>query len=348
MDFYKNLTNQSPFIVAELSGNHNQSLDTAKALIDAAAEAGVDAIKLQTYRADTMTLDVDHPDFKIEQEDNLWQGEHLYNLYQQAATPYEWHQELFDYAQSNGLVAFSSPFDQGAVDLLTGLDVPCFKIASFELTDLPLIRHVATQGKPVIMSTGLASIEEIEQAIATVEAQGNNEIVLLKCTSTYPSDPENAHLNTITDMQKRFGYPVGLSDHSLGIGVAVASVALGVCMIEKHLVLDRNSDAVDAQFSMTPEEFKLLVSEVKQAHRAMGSVCYGGSDDEQESKKFRRSIYVKSEIKAGETFSDDNLQIIRPAYGLPPADWDKVLGKSAQTDLVTGTPLDWSHVQEES
>jgi len=336
-----------PFIIAELSGNHGQDLNTALALVEAAAVAGVDAIKLQTYRADTMTLDLNGDDFNVSEDDSLWQGENLYSLYEKASTPYEWHQVLFEKAQSLGLIAFSSPFDCEAVDFLDGLGVPCFKIASFEINDIPLIKHAASKGKPLIISAGMASIEEIQLAVDSARDAGCDEIVLLKCTSTYPSSPENSHLNTITDMKDRFGCPVGLSDHSRGIGVAVASVALGACVIEKHFVLDRSSGVVDAEFSMEPDEFKLLVQETHRAWEAMGEVTYGGSDAEQKSKKYRRSIYCKAEIKKGEILSVDNLQIIRPSFGLEPKEWDTVIGKMALTNISKGTPLDWSMVESD-
>ena len=338
------LNSKQPLIIAELSGNHQQDKSQALALIAAAAEAGAGAIKLQTYTADSMTLDMQTDDFIVNEEGSLWQGESLYSLYQKAATPYEWHAELFAYASSLGLLAFSSPFDIPAVDFLADLDVPYFKIASFEITDLPLIRHAATKGKPLIISTGMASIEEIQAAIDTAKHAGCDEITLLKCTSTYPATAENSHLNTMTDMQQRFGLPVGLSDHSLGNGVAIASVALGATMIEKHLVLARDSDAVDAGFSMTPDELKLLVEEVNQAANAMGEITYGGSQDEQASKKYRRSIYCYADIKAGEVFSPDNVTIIRPSFGLPPADWDRLLGQTANRDIPRGTALSWDMV----
>lgn len=336
---------KQPIIIAELSGNHQQDKSIALALIKAAADAGADAIKLQTYTADSMTLDMQSDDFMVNEEGSLWQGQSLYSLYQKASTPYEWHAELFAYADSLGMLAFSSPFDKHAVDFLAELDVPYFKIASFEITDLPLIHHAASKGKPLIISTGMATIKEIQSAIDTAKTAGCNDITLLKCTSTYPATAENAHLNTITDMQHKFGLAVGLSDHSLGIGIAVASVALGTTMIEKHLVLERESEAVDAGFSMTPDELKLLVREVKQAAKAMGEIRYGGSDDEQESKKYRRSIYSCEDIKAGDVFSLDNVKIIRPSYGLPPADWDSLLGQTADRDIPTGTALNWDMVK---
>lgn len=331
-------------IIAELSGNHQQDISIAKQLITAAADAGADAIKLQTYTADSMTLDCDGEDFMVNEPGSLWLNQSLYSLYQKASTPYEWHDELFKYARSLGIMAFSSPFDLAAVDFLDSLDVPCFKIASFEITDIPLIRHAASKGKPLIISTGMATIEEIQLAINTAQEAGCEDITLLKCTSTYPASPSNSHLNTIPDMQQRFGLPVGLSDHSLGIGVAVASIALGATMIEKHLVLERDSAAVDAGFSMTPDELALLVKEVRTAEKAMGEVTYGGSNDEQASKKYRRSIYACRDIAEGEQLTADNVRIIRPSFGLPPAVWDRVIGCKAKQFIRKGTALSWDLV----
>jgi pseudaminic acid synthase len=333
-----------PFVIAELSGNHNQQLELAIAMIDAAAEAGVHAIKLQTYTADSMTLDVHADDFVIQEQDSLWQGEKLHALYQKAATPYTWHKILFDKAQSLGMLAFSSPFDEDAVDFLDGLDVPCFKIASFELTDLPLIRKAASKGKPLIMSTGMASLAEIEEAVNTARQAGCQDLILLKCTSTYPALASNTNLNTIPHLRDAFGCQVGLSDHTAGIGASVAAVALGASVIEKHFVLDRNAGGVDAAFSLEPQELTLLVSETKTAWQAMGEVRYGGTAAEEMSKQYRRSIYVCRDIGAGETFSADNLKIVRPAFGLAPKHWDNVLGKVAKQDLPLGTALGWEHL----
>lgn len=336
-----------PLIVAELSGNHQQSLDTALALVDAAADCGVDAIKLQTYTADTMTLDVEGPGFTIEDDDSLWKGESLHALYDKAHTPWAWHQAVFQRAAERGLLAFSTPFDATAVDFLESLDVPCYKIASFEMTDLPLVRRVAETGKPMIVSTGMASDDEIAEMLAVIASANARPPVLLKCTSTYPSTAENANLRTMPDMHRRFDVPVGLSDHSLGIGVAVAATALGACVIEKHFVLSRNSDAVDAAFSMEPEEMRQLVEECRRAHAALGRVHYGGAEAEQASFKFRRSIYVAQDIAEGDTLTGDNLKVIRPGYGLPPKDWDRVLGRRAAVALRRGTPLAWTHVADD-
>lgn len=328
-----------PFVIAELSGNHNQDLALAKQMVKAAAEAGVDAIKLQTYTADSMTLNIDSEHFRIQEKDSLWYGSHLHELYAKACTPYEWHKILFEYANELGLIAFSSPFDEAAVDFLETLDVPAYKIASFELTDIPLIQKAAATGKPLIMSTGMASITEIHEAVAAAHSQGNQQIVLLKCTSTYPATPDNTHLSTIKDMQTRFNCPIGLSDHTRGIGVAVASVALGACVIEKHFVLDRSAGGVDAEFSLQPEEFSSLVKNCQQAHQAMGQVTYGGSVSEEKSKYYRRSIFACCDIQAGEALTSENIKIVRPAIGLAPKHWPDVLGKTARKKLPAGTPI---------
>ncbi|MFC6439338.1 pseudaminic acid synthase [Pseudobowmanella zhangzhouensis] len=330
-----------PYIIAELSGNHDQDLNLAKRMVEAAAAAGAHAIKLQTYTADSMTLDVQSKGFVIEETDSLWHGESLHKLYQKASTPYEWHQELFALANTLGLDAFSSPFDEAAVDFLDGLNVPCFKIASFELTDLPLIRKAASKGKPLIMSTGMASLSEIEQAVSTAKQAGCEQIILLKCTSTYPAEPSNTNLHTIPHMRDAFGCMVGLSDHTAGVGASVAAVALGAPVIEKHFVLDRSAGRVDAAFSLEPAELKALVVETKRAWQAMGQVVYGGSAAEEKAKQYRRSIYVSRDMQAGEAFDASNLKIVRPAFGLAPKHWDVVQGKQAKTALKKGTPLSW-------
>ncbi|WP_339724821.1 pseudaminic acid synthase [uncultured Paraglaciecola sp.] len=331
-----------PFIIAELSGNHNQQLELAIQMVEAAAKAGAHAIKLQTFTADSMTLDVDNEHFVIQEKDSLWQGQSLHALYQKAATPYEWHQPLFNKAKSLGMLAFSSPFDEQAVDFLDELDVPCFKIASFELTDIPLIRKAASKNKPLIMSTGMASLSEIEQAVNTARNVGCDDIILLKCTSTYPAEPTQSNILTIPHLRDAFGCQVGLSDHTAGVGVSVAAVALGATVIEKHFVLDRQAGGVDAAFSLEPDELASLVMETKRAHQALGQVTYGGTQAEEKSKQYRRSIYVSEDILQGQRLSVENLRIVRPAYGLAPKNWDKVLGKVAKQNLAKGTPLDWS------
>ncbi|MFT4994873.1 MAG: pseudaminic acid synthase [Paraglaciecola sp.] len=333
-----------PFVIAELSGNHQQSLDLAMGMVEAAAKAGAHAIKLQTYTADSMTLDVASDDFVIQEQDSLWKGEKLHGLYQKAATPYAWHKPLFDKARSLGMSAFSSPFDEDAVDFLDSLHVPCFKIASFELTDLPLIAKAASKGKPLIMSTGMASLAEIEQAVGTAEQAGCRQIILLKCTSTYPALASNTNLNTIPHLSEAFGCQVGLSDHTAGIGASVAAIALGATVIEKHFVLDRSAGGVDAEFSLEPAELALLVTESKRAWQAMGEVRYGGSAAEEKSKQYRRSIYVSQDIAAGEVLNADNLRVVRPAFGLAPKHWDQVRGKVAKCALTKGTALSWEHI----
>lgn len=335
-----------PFIIAELSGNHNQNFALAKDMILAAAKAGADAIKLQTYTADSITLNVDHPDFLIKEKDSLWCGERLYGLYEKAATPYEWHQDLFEYARSLGLLAFSSPFDLDAVDFLESLNVPCYKIASFELTHLPLIKKVAQTGKPIIMSTGMASLADIEEAVQTAKQAGCNDIILLKCTSTYPASANNTHLATLAHMQQAFSVEVGLSDHTGGIGAAVAAVALGATVIEKHFVLDKNDGGVDAAFSLEPHELTQLVVETKRAWEAVGHVAYGGTQAEEKSKQYRRSIYVCKAIQAGEAFTEDNVKIVRPAFGLAPKHLEAVLGKQAAVSLLPGHALTWSDISK--
>ncbi|WP_218310841.1 pseudaminic acid synthase [Alteromonas antoniana] len=334
----------APFIIAELSGNHSQDYALAEKMVDAAADAGAHAVKLQTYTADSMTLDVDSADFVIGESDSLWAGEKLHSLYQKAATPYEWHKALFERAGARGMVAFSSPFDTHAVDFLDDLDVPCFKIASFELTDLPLVAHAAKKGKPLIMSTGMASLREIEEAVQCARNNGCSDIILLKCTSTYPAEPNNTNLATIPNMRAAFDCQVGLSDHSGGIGVAVASVALGASVIEKHFVLDRNAGGVDAAFSLEPSELTSLVTETRRAWQAMGEVRYGGSQAEATAKQYRRSIYVSENVRAGEELSESNLKIVRPAFGLAPRHWQEVIGKVASKDLSKGTALRWEHL----
>jgi len=335
---------QTPFIIAELSGNHNQDFTLAKTMIEAAAKAGVDAIKLQTYTADSMTLNVRNDEFMVSAEGSLWQGDNLYDLYAKASTPYEWHKPLFDYANSLGLLAFSSPFDIDAVHFLESLDVPLYKIASFELTDLPLIEAVARTGKPMIMSTGMATKAEIEEAVNLVRSIGNNDITLLKCTSTYPAKIDDSNLATLSDLASTFGCKVGLSDHTQGIASAVAATALGACVIEKHFVLDRSAGGVDAAFSMEPLELKQLVSICRQAAASLGEVTYGGTQAEQDFKKYRRSIYVSKDSKAGDVLNDSNIRIIRPSLGLAPKHWSEVLGKTLTVDVRKGEALAWSMI----
>lgn len=334
-----------PFIVAELSGNHQKDYALAEKMIEVAAAAGVDAIKLQTYTPETMTLDVQHNEFMVNEENSLWKGESLYDLYDKASTPWEWHKPLFDKAKSLGLMAFSSPFDESAVDFLETLDVPCYKIASFENNDLPLIKKVAMTGKPVIVSTGMASQDEILALIDTIHCTGNEQLILLKCTSNYPADASDCHLATITHMRKTFNCLIGLSDHSNGISVSLAGVAMGACLIEKHFVLDRQAGGVDAAFSLEPHELKSLVTESKIVKSAIGSIKYGGSETEQQSKKYRRSIYCSQNIQKGELLTENNIRIIRPGFGLPPKHYDQLIGKSAVQDIARGTALHWDLVE---
>lgn len=339
------MNRSTPFIIAELSGNHNQSFELAMSMIEAAASTGVDAIKLQTYTPDTMTLDLSEREFLVSENDSLWQGNSLYELYAKAATPWEWHQPLFEKAKSLGLVAFSSPFDLSAVDFLESLNVPMYKIASFELTDIPLIRAVARTMKPIIMSTGMATLEEIQQAVQSARSEGNDQITLLKCTSTYPARIEDSNLATLAHLRSVTGCEIGLSDHTMGIGAAVASVAFGASVIEKHFVLDRKAGGVDAAFSMEPSEMAMMVKECRNAAAAVGKVLYGGSEHEQAAKKYRRSIYVSSDASKGESINENNIRIVRPGLGLAPVHWDEVLGKRFSADVTKGQALSWDLIE---
>ncbi len=332
---------QPTFIIAELSGNHDQSLEKAKAMIKAAAETGATAIKLQTYTPDTITLNVKRGEFLIQDEDNLWKGRTLYDLYAEAMTPWEWHKPLFDYAKSLGLIAFSTPFDLTAVDYLESLDVPCHKIASFENIDHQLLAAVAKTGKPVIMSTGMASIEELAESVAVLKANGCNELILLKCTSHYPANPVDANLLTIPHLANLFNCQVGLSDHTSGIGVSVASVALGATVIEKHFVMDRSEGGVDSEFSLEPDEFQALVEESERARIALGKVHYGCTEKEMASRKYRRSLYISQDMKKGDVFTVDNLRSVRPGLGLAPKYLQSLLGKAVNKDVSVGTPMVW-------
>lgn len=332
---------QRPYLIAEMSGNHNQSLQRALQIVEAAAASGADAIKLQTYTADTMTLKVDAPDFVIQDKNSLWAGRHLHELYDEAHTPWEWHGPIMQKAKELGMHCFSTPFDETSVDFLEELGVPAYKIASFELTDLPLIAKVAGTGKPMIMSTGMASVAEIDEAVRAARGAGAKDLILLKCTSTYPATPENSHLRTLPNLRATFGCEVGLSDHTMGVGAAVAAVALGASLIEKHFTLRRADGGVDSAFSMEPEEFKLLRCETERAWASLGQTTYGGSQAEEKSKAFRRSIYVAVPVKAGVALRAEHLRIVRPGFGLAPKFYDTVLGKRASRDLSPGTPLAW-------
>lgn len=330
-----------PFIVAEMSGNHNQSLEKALEIVEAAAKSGAHALKIQTYTADTMTLDIDSGEFHIADSESLWKGNSLYKLYQQAYTPWEWHKPIFDRCKELGIIGFSTPFDATAVDFLESLDVPCYKIASFENTDIPLIRKVAATGKPVIISTGMASLAEIDETVRTVRAAGCRDLVLLKCTSSYPATPDNSNILTIPHMRDLFDCEVGLSDHTLGIGTVIASVALGVTVIEKHFTLSRTDGGVDAAFSMEPSEMATLVAEVERAWQSLGKISYGATEGEKASLKFRRSLYIVEDMQAGDILTEKNLRAIRPGLGLPPKYFDRLLGKRICRDVKRGTPLSW-------
>jgi pseudaminic acid synthase len=336
--------NHPPFIVAEMSGNHNQSLQRALEIVEAAAKAGAHALKLQTYTAATMTMNLDKGEFHISDANNLWTGVSLYNLYQAAYTPWEWHKPIFLRARELGLIAFSTPFDETAVDFLEELDVPLYKIASFENTDIPLIRKVAATGKPMLISTGMATVGELDEAVRAAREKSRNDLVLLKCTSTYPAAPENTNILTIPHMRETFACEVGLSDHTKGIGVAVASVALGAVVIEKHFTLRRADGGVDSSFSMEAEEMHALVKETERAWQALGRVVYDPGEAEEKSLIFRRSIYIVQDLKAGDTLTRANLRCIRPGLGLAPKYYEIVLGRRVNQDVQMGTPLAWGLV----
>ncbi|MEO5354373.1 MAG: pseudaminic acid synthase [Magnetococcus sp. XQGC-1] len=331
----------APFIIAEMSGNHNGDIQRALAIVEAAAKAGVHALKIQTYTADTMTLDLAEGPFFVSDPGSLWQGVSLYKLYEQACTPWEWHKTIFDRCRALGIIGFSSPFDATAVDFLESLAVPCYKVASFENTDIPLIRKIAATGKPMIISTGMATIAELDETVRAARAAGCQNLVLLKCTSTYPATPENSHLLTIPSLRELFACPVGVSDHTLGIGVAVAGVALGATVIEKHFTLARADGGVDAAFSMEPHEMSQLVTETKRAWQALGRVCYGPVEGEKKSLLFRRSLYITQDLEAGDLLTPDNLRAIRPGLGLPPKHQEMLLGKRVGRAVQRGTPMSW-------
>jgi pseudaminic acid synthase len=331
-----------PFIIAEMSGNHNQSLERALAIVDAAAAAGAHAIKLQTYTADTITME---GAFRITDENSLWKGRELYELYQEAHTPWEWHKPIFEHAQKKGLVAFSSPFDDSAVDFLETLNVPAYKIASFENTDWTLLEKVAKTGKPVIMSTGVTNISDIDESIRVLLKHGCKELILLKCTSSYPSSPENTNLRTIPHMAKLFNCPVGLSDHTMGIGASVAAVALGARVIEKHFTLSRAEGGVDSVFSLEPFELKSLVIETHRAFLAMGEVQYGIQKSEEKSLNFKRSLYAVEDISEGAEITKENVKSKRPSLGLHTKYLDVILGKKAMTNIKKGTPIQLDLIQ---
>jgi pseudaminic acid synthase len=333
--------NHAPFVIAEMSGNHNQSLDRALEIVEAAAKTGAHALKIQTYTPDTMTIDLDEREFHINDPNSLWAGTSLYKLYGEAYTPWEWHKPIFDYARKLGIIPFSTPFDDTSVDFLESLDVPLYKIASFENTDLPLIRRVAATGKPMIISTGMATVAELDETVRAAREAGCNDLILLKCTSTYPASAENTNILTIPHLRDLFDCEVGLSDHTMGIGVAVASVALGATVIEKHFTLTRADGGVDSTFSMEPHEIAQLVLESERAWQSLGSVSYGPTEKEKQSLVFRRSIYIVKDMEAGEMLTVENLRGIRPGYGLPTKYLSILLGRKLTKEVKKGTAVTW-------
>jgi pseudaminic acid synthase len=333
--------NHPPFVIAEMSGNHNQSLERALKIIEAAAKTGAHALKIQTYTPDTMTLDFDEREFHISDPKSPWAGKSLYKLYSEAYTPWEWHKPIFDRAKELGMIAFSTPFDDTSVDFLESLDMPCYKIASFENTDLPLIRRVAATGKPLIISTGMASIAELDDTVKAARAAGCKDLILLKCTSTYPANASNTNILTIPHMRELFNCEVGLSDHTMGVGVSVASVALGATIIEKHFTLNRADGGVDSTFSMEPTEMAQLVQDTERAWQAMGRISYGVSEAEKKSLVFRRSLYIVEDVKAGDKLTTLNMRAIRPGLGLEPKYYDFLIGKTVKIDIKKGTALNW-------
>ena len=330
-----------PFVIAEMSGNHNQSLDRALEIVEAAAKSGAHALKLQTYTAETMTIDISKGEFLIEAPDSLWKGRSLYELYQEAHTPWEWHKPIFDRCNDLGMICFSTPFDETAVDFLESLGVPCYKIASFENIDIPLIKKVASTGKPMLISTGMATIAELDETVRTAREAGCKGLILLKCTSAYPATPEHSNLRTIPHMRDLFDCEVGLSDHTMGIGTAIASVTLGASVIEKHFTLCRDDGGVDSSFSMEPDEMRTLVVETERSWQALGKVKYGPTDKEATSLVFRRSIYVVEDMKKGDVFTENNLRIIRPGNGLLPKHYESILGKKTNKSVKKGTAVLW-------
>ena len=330
-----------PYIIAEMSGNHNGDLGRALEIVDAAAEAGAHAIKLQTYTADTITIDADTPDFRISSGHELWSERRLYDLYEEAHTPWEWHEKIFARAAERGIAAFSSPFDPTAVDFLMGLNVPAFKVASSEIVDLPLIRKIAEQGKPVIISTGMASVAEIDDAVRAARSVGNDQIVVLSCTADYPADPASANLRSIPVLANAFDVLPGLSDHTMGIGVAVASIAFGAVLVEKHVTLSRADEGVDSAFSLEPDELAALVRETAVARLALGESRIGAKESEREGLRFRRSLFVTRDVEVGELIAPDNVRSIRPAGGLSPDDYSLVEGREFRVAAKKGTPLSW-------
>jgi len=337
-------TTVAPFVVAEMSGNHNQSLDRALAIVDAAAQAGAHALKLQTYTADTITLDASEGDFAIRDEQSLWFGETLHDLYSRAYTPWEWHRPIMERANAAGMICFSSPFDETAVDFLEELGVPAYKIASFEIVHLPLIRRAAATGKPLIISTGMATLAEIDDAVRAAREGGCRDLVLLKCTSTYPATPADSNVLTIPHLRSMFDCEVGLSDHTMGVGAAVAAVAHGATFLEKHFTLRRADGGVDSSFSLEPDELRNLIVESERAWQSLGKVGYGPGGSERGSMVFRRSIYIAQDMTAGELFTPANLRCVRPGMGLPPKYYESLLGRRVNRDVKKGRPMEWELV----
>ena len=336
-------SNESTFIIAELSANHLQNFDIAVDTIKAIKESGADAVKLQTYTPDTMTIDSDDEYFQIKQ-DSLWDGKTLYQLYQEAYTPWEWQSELKEIAEKLGLIFLSSPFDKTSVDFLEEMNVPAYKVASFEITDIPLIEYIASKGKPIIISTGIATLADIEEAVNACKKMGNKQIALLKCTSAYPAPLEEVNLRTIPNLADTFNTIVGLSDHTLGISASIASVALGAKIIEKHFILNRKMGGLDAAFSMEPAEFKSMVDAVRDVENALGTVNYDLTEKTKKSRDFSRSLFAVKDIKSGDSLTEDNVRSIRPGFGLHPRYYEQIIGKKARKDIARGTPLNWHHI----
>ncbi len=336
--------NYDPFIIAEISANHNGDINIAKKTILAAKKYGADAVKLQTYTPDTMTIDCNSDEFLI--RDGLWEGNNLYELYKEAYTPFEWHEELFSLAKDNDITCFSTPFDESAIELLESLDAPAYKVASFEVTDLTLLKNIASTKKPVIMSTGMANIEEIDEAVEVLLSNGASSLAILHCVSGYPTSPKDANLKTLTDLKKKYKCVVGLSDHTLSNSTAISAVALGASIIEKHFILDKSIGGPDSSFSITPEDLKNLKMSTKEARDCIGDVNYDLKGDESSMIKFRRSLYAVKDIKVGDKFTKNNIRRIRPGFGIEPKYFDKVLGKTAKVDIQYGTALNWDLINE--
>jgi len=341
IDNFDFVNNRSTFIIAELSANHKQDINVAIETIKAAKRTGADAIKFQTYTPDTITIDCNNKYFKDIHKGTIWEGRTLYDLYKEAYTPWEWHEELFRVAKEEGLICFSSPFDKTAVDFLEQFDPSAYKIASFEIQDIPLIEYTASKGRPMIMSTGIAELEDIELAVQTCRDAGNNNIILLKCTSSYPAQIEEANLSTIPDLKDRFSVEIGLSDHTLGIVAPIVAVTLGARVIEKHFILDKSIGGPDASFSLDEKEFTEMVKAIRDAEKALGIITYELTEKVKASRKFSRSLFVVKDIKAGELFTEENIRSIRPGFGLHPKYLMEVIGKKAKMDIEKGMPLNF-------